>query len=122
MKILNKGHIYSLEVYDKQENETQIVYFMQRVGTKYPGNIAAFAGTNLQEVIRMCIDRFKYLDNQVHSIYNSICIWLLRFVILFLEKRAAKRHRLKLKVKVKNIEHLPTCKICGHIICGDNFL
>lgn len=116
MEIIDAGHVYKPEIYDGYNTET--VVFMKREGVDYPGNIGHYAGTNCQELLRILIDRIKYLQNQIPCWQNSLSVKLLRIVIWLFEIRAAWIHNKKSFV-LAEIELEPTCKICGHIFCED---
>lgn len=83
---------------------------MKRVGPGYPGNEApAYGGTNIQEVLRVIIDRTKYLNNQIPCWVNVACILLYRLALNLLEYRAAKRHKRKFRFILK----IENCNIIG---------
>ncbi len=116
MQILDEGHLYHLNHLDG--DGTELLRFVKREGLGYPGNDGHYAGTNLQEVLRALIDRFKYLDSQEHCDENYDCIYFLRHCILSLEQRAAKRHKRLLVInKLDGIEFEKVCYYCGHIQC-----
>lgn len=120
MKVLDPGHKYLLASYDGVEY--QELTFVKREGMGYPGNVGHYAGTNIQEVLRVLIDRVNYLNTQIYSVHNEIVLGFLRGAIYELEERAARRHNRTLTFDpysdpVENIETLPTCPTCGHIEC-----
>jgi len=121
MKCLDPGHHYILNHLDGDSVEE--LRFVKREGPEYPGNIGHYAGTNLQEVIRVLIDRVKYLDNQIQCYENKLIISDLRDCLFQLEKRASIRHNINTICKwddiPDNIEHMPVCTHCGHIVCKD---
>lgn len=136
MKVIDPGHIYELDwldgppglgfshssnAVDESLKESRLIFVKREGELKYPGNIGHYPGTNLQEVLRACIDRVKYLDKQVHDGRNENVIKNLRHAIWYLEQRAASRHDRELEIPAGSyIENLPTCKKCGHIGCtGD---
>jgi hypothetical protein len=110
MKVLDRGHVYQVDVYDGDGE--LFIRFMKREGVGYPGNTGTHPGTNCQELLRVLIDRVRYLDNQIQCEENKKIIDNLVEALLLFEIRAIRRHG--------NIEKLPTCSICGHIICGHN--
>jgi hypothetical protein len=115
MKTLDAGHKYELEHLDGANKE--ILTFVKREGKGFPGNIGHYEGTNLQEVFRACIDRLKYLDNQIHDSCNIECINHLRQSIYALELRAARRHGKSLFLdNISNIEDLPVDIKNGHLV------
>jgi hypothetical protein len=120
MRVIDPGHQYQVTTYDNEGFRTsQIMTFMKRSGPRYPGNgVETYPGTNLQEVLRVCIDRVKYLDGQIHCAENMWVLHRLRECINFLEMRAARRHGRSWNIGYSNdIELIPTCPKCGHIGC-----
>ena len=128
MKVLDPGHCYHVNIYDLGKGIhsdllrrcIETIQFMKREGENYPGNVGRYPGTNCQELIRVVIDRLKYVDNQIMDPANIHAIYSLRTALHDLEIRAARRHGLKLPAfKFEEIENLPTCLHCGHIVCGE---
>lgn len=128
MKVIDPGHRYVLGQLDDDGSgvaPTALV-FVKREGPGYPGNVGHHAGTNLQEVLRVLIDRVKYLEQQVPHPNNPIIIFALRHSIWLLEQRAAERHGRPftleaagiLRIEDSSIEDAPTCQQCGHIGCS----
>lgn len=121
MTVIDPGHKYSLNLLDAKWNTHSDLIFVKRQGQNYPDNKSSHAGTNLQEVIRACIDRVKYLDNQIPCTENKNILLHLRHIIWQLELRAAVRHSRAesiTDVDVNNIEFEAVCFICGHIRCN----
>ena len=121
MKIIDDGHHYHLEVYDRDGFGHEDLMFMKRIGDRYPGNEGRpHGGTNCQEVLRVLIDRMKYLNNQIPCIETEECINLARTMIYRFEQRAKKvKGKILSNVTIKGIEDQPTCKTCGHIMCDE---
>lgn len=124
MQVLDPGHCYTVTVYRAKENGLptgthDMISFMKRTGPGYPGNgDLRINGTNCQEVLRVLIDRLKYLNAQEHCWHNIVCITLLRRVLWLFERRAAKRHgKLGFKWPARGIENVTACQVCGHILC-----
>lgn len=123
MITIDAGHTYALDRLDGLGD--QELRFVKREGAKFPGNVGHYPGTNLQEVLRACIDRVKYLDHQVQCRENLLILEHLRSCIRLLEERAAKRHGREPDVRMYGIltsdpiEWLPTCPKCGHIGCKE---
>lgn len=114
MKIIDNGHKYSLDSFDG--SYPQELQFMKRVGKGYPGNFEPYAGTNIQEVLRVLIDRFTYLNVQKPHYVNGLCINLLRNCLFLLEFRAKEQKGAVFSIPDwRDIETLPTCPIDGHI-------
>lgn len=122
MKEQDPGHLYHLDVLDGPPESHVVLRFVKRHGSKYPGNTNAYAGTNLQEVIRACIARIKYLNSQIPCEENTDILNNLRLCLWALESRAAKRHNRNLRflIEHEHIEDVPTCKTCGHIQCQEH--
>jgi hypothetical protein len=125
MKILDPGHWYEVDVYDSGGfDPAQIVTFMKRAGDGYPGNVGHYPGTNCQELIRVLIDRIKYLDNQIPCQHNKCVLIYLRASLVEFEIRAAERHGIKVNLldfwEGDLPELIPACGVCGHfkeIVC-----
>ena len=118
MKTLDAGHTYLLDSIDGDIQQT--LTFVKREGSGYPGNVGHYPGTIVQEVLRACIDRLKYVDNQIPNMANELCLSHLRSAIFNLENRAAQRHGKKLiitRTEFNKIETLPVGKN-GHLLCG----
>jgi hypothetical protein len=116
LKPLDFGHTYRLDSYDGDSD--QVLQFMKREGENYPGNVGSYPGTNMQEVIRVLIDRLKYVDNQKPHYTNILVIQLLRNCLYLLELRTKQRRMQSLFIEAfATIENLDTCSICGHVQC-----
>lgn len=116
MRVLDPGHRYELNQLDLNtapvfERFSVVLRFVKREGEKFPGNIGHYPGTTLQEVNRACIDRVKYVDNQISHPNNKIIIFLYRLIIWLLEKRAFERHNKKFELPIDAIENL---EVNGH--------
>lgn len=116
MIVLDPGHTYQPDEFDGETAENVII-FMKREGAKYPNNIGHHAGTNCQEIIRILIDRVKYLDKQISHPQNAQILRGLRRALFGFELRAAERHGRELTHPLAPIEDILACKICGHIQC-----
>jgi hypothetical protein len=93
---------------------------MKRIGDKYPGNeFPPNSGTNCQEVLRVEIDRAKYLYNQKPCDETTMIINLARQQIKLFENRALREKGLSYISWPVDIENLIPCKICGHIYPHD---
>lgn len=121
MIVIDPGHQYSLKTLDGFN--LQYLTFVKREGPGYPGNEGSYPGTTTQDVLRVLIDRTKYVDAQIHDHRNDEVIHHLRMAIFYLEARAAYRHdRLEefsrlIAGHTAEIEFLPTCEKCNHIGC-----
>src|SRR4051794_17532351 len=120
MEIIDKGHSYELNDLDAQSYHTKpLLIFVKREGEGYPGNVGHHPGTTMQECLRACIDRAKYVNNQIFSDLTEMGIKHMRLAILDFETRAALRHNRKLVNVREDIENEPTCIACGHIQCNN---
>jgi hypothetical protein len=121
MRIEYPGHSYYLHTLDSITRELggryeQILVFVMRTGPKYPGNPCHFAGTNLQEVFRACLDRVWYLDKQQPCWQNKPIKWGLSLFIWLLEWRAARKHKRAIP-GIHNSIFGKFCLECGHVGC-----
>lgn len=115
MRVFDPGHVYLLEQLDGDEHE--VLHFVKRQGEAYPGNVGHHPGTTTQEVLRVLIDRTKYVQAQLPCAANVHLLANLRHSIWVLERRAAERHGRELQCSWHEIELMPTCARCGHLEC-----
>lgn len=125
MKVIDPGHRYLLATLDSY-GYPETLQFVKRIGFGYPGNAPpARAGTTIQEVLRVLIDRLHYVGAQAYALGDiesisddGVAIAHLRAALLILEERAARRHGRELKLDARlQIEQHPACERCGHIGC-----
>lgn len=114
MRVLDPGHWYSLNMLDGPGNVR--IRFVKREGAGYPGNAGRYAGTNVQEVLRACVDRLGYLNNQIPDVETRRAMEHLIDAIHSLEVRAAKRHGRKPPGRDASVFG-PTCSRCRHVGC-----
>jgi hypothetical protein len=126
MKIVDPGHAYDLHWLDGKPFVVPLencdppnrLTFVKREGPGYPGNVGHYPGTTMQEVLRALIDRVKYVEGQIPHPDNFKIITLLQGSIFLLESRAAERHGRPFTAPIQlDIENVPTCTKCGHILC-----
>jgi len=119
MKVIDRGHVYDLFALDNDKGQPPpSLVFVKREGPGYPGNVGHHYGTNIQDVLRACIDRVQYLDNQIPHFTNTHVIKHLRAALENLEMRAAMRHgRSIYDMPPGDIEKCAFCSKCGHIGC-----
>ena len=119
MKVLDPGHKYELLNFDG--GEPVILTFVKRNNPpeKYPGNVNAYPGTQIQEVLRALIERGLYLEGQIPCPETRVVIENCRDSIWLLENRHAKRNGGHLDYHLSRdfIEDVPICHQCGHISC-----
>lgn len=127
MRIIDPGHKYLLHSLDNAAPET--LTFAKRSGGPVVYD-EEHPGTTTQEVIRVAIDRIKYVDTLLPCDENSAALFYLRMALWSLEARAYRRkcqHLARVDAPHREspvpffptgIEDLPICPSCGHICCG----
>lgn len=116
MKILDFGHKYKLGTLDGDVDV--VLTFVKRndPSYKYPGNVDAYPGTTLQEVLRASLQRMHYVNWQADAQENHDIIRNLRKAILLLEQRAARVHGRDVnEITMDMAEFGPFCTVCGHV-------
>lgn len=115
--IKDPGHLYLVDNIDGKGQ--QEIRFVKREGEGFPGNIGHYEGTTLQHVLRVCLDRFTYLQHQIPCDENINAIRDLRNILYLLEHRAARRHGKSAEDLTQFIASFgPMCTKCGHTICS----
>lgn len=120
MRVLDPGHSYELRNLDEFNSSSPVSYlvFVKREGLNYPGNEGSYSGTTLQEVLRACTDRLRYVNHQLPDKNTKKALGLLRLAILCLERRAAKRHhRNGAHLTLDEAEFGRCCSKCNHVGC-----
>lgn len=113
---IDPSHCYILNSIDGYKLNT--LTFVKRIGENFPNNTGkGYAGTTLQIVVRVLIDRINYLQKQKWCVENYLIICLLRSVIWLLEFRAARRHGILLIKSPKTVTDTTICSKCGHTVC-----
>ena len=115
MKVLDPGHRYELAHLDGKRKQT--LTFVKRKGAMYPGNKSAHEGTNVQEVLRACVDRLLYVNGQIPSEHTHLARLNIEGAIFELEQRAAERHGRSMGFSIDEAVHGKTCGKCGHVQC-----
>ena len=116
MKIIEAGHSYLVDSLDG--GNQQPLVFVKREGDNFPFNHGTHPGTNVQEVLRVLIDRTRYLLSQKPCAETECALHNLESALLHYEVRAARRHGRQLDLySVQQLMCGTTCKICGHIGC-----
>jgi len=113
------GHLYELDLLDLPEEarrKTATLRFVKREGPKYPGNKGHYPGTTIQEVLRACVARLKYVDNQIPCEEDKDAIKACMEAVWLLEERAAIRHG-RLAPTLEEALTGPTCPNCKHVGC-----
>jgi hypothetical protein len=118
---IDAGHKYKLFTLDGELEQT--LTFVKRCDLdhpwRFPGNTNSYPGTTLQSVIRVLIDRIKYLDNQIPDYRNGMAIGNLKTVLWLLESRAAERHGYRFGLSPEQTYSMPMCSHCGHVLCKE---
>lgn len=120
MKIIDPGHHYTLEgVGDCDDME---VVFVKNIGAKYPGNdqspVGPHGGLLTQELLRVCIDRTKYLNAQGSCMETELALSAMRQALAWYEVRAARCRGTHIEGKHDcALDNALTCDTCGHNQC-----
>lgn len=121
MKVIDTGHKYELLTLDG--DLVQTLTFVKRFDAehpeKFPGNINAYPGTTIQSVVRALVDRITYLQNQIPHKNNPAIKQRLLEILWLLEDRVAERHGRDFDYRVEDMDQLPMCKHCGHVVCKE---
>ena len=117
MKVIDPGHHFQVDSYDG--GKPQDIIFMKRVGKGYPANEPpAHSGTNCQELMRVVLDRTRYLNEQYKHKNNEAIIRKAQEILWLFEDRAAERHNIdQFDFRPDDIEYKPHCLVCGHVVC-----
>lgn len=116
VKAVDPGHEYRLPSFDGELFQT--LTFMKREGKGFHGNVGHYPGTNLQSVLRACLDRVVYLQRQIPHENNIAIMCHLRHCLRELEQRAAERHGFNVnKVTLELSSTGAMCGTCGHVLC-----
>lgn len=100
MKPIVDGHYYKL---NNVENGTQEIQFIHKKPVIGESNILKTVqdGTTNEEVLKMLIDRFEFLQAKLPSKENYVVIEKLKDALFWIEKR--EEDRKKRNVKGKNL-------------------
>ena len=90
MKVLTEGHFYQLENFE-EEDAAQVLQFVEKRETENNELVTVQNGTTSEEVLRVLIDRMKYLQKKIPCRENAIVITKLEECLMWLEKRMADR-------------------------------
>jgi hypothetical protein len=119
MKVIDPGHEYELESVGNAEN--QRIVFVKNEGVKYPGNVGFHGGILTQELLRVAIDRTKYLISQGTCMESEHALAALRQALAWYEVRAARCRGTHIECEnAGSLELEETCRVCGH--CQDHRL
>ena len=93
MKVIVEGHTYELERHEVKLDGYPVerLQFVNKVKQEDGSLVLVADGTTNEEVLRVLIDRMKYLNGRVPCRENSIVITKLEESLMWLEKRTADR-------------------------------
>lgn len=88
MKVIDPGHVY--DMWQLGSDEEQRLTFIKRSGgaIQYPKE---WPGVQVQEVLRVLIDRSQYLDDIIPCVETEDAIWHLQMALFSFEARAYRR-------------------------------
>ena len=116
MKILDPGHEYLLE--GVGETADQRVVFVKNEGVKYPGNTGFHGGILTQELLRVCIDRTRYMNTQGSCLETEHALAAMQSALGWYEVRAARCRGTHIEAEhIDGLDAAPVCKVCGHNQC-----
>lgn len=120
MKVLDPGHRYLLKSLDGWQPH-RMLQFVKRCDPehpeRYPGNVDAYPGATLQDVLRACLERTRYLQRQIWCLENLGILAGLKLGVWLLEFRAARRRGYLYLHGPKFAETSPMCPQGGHTDC-----
>ena len=91
MKVIEAGHVYAVDTVDSRGLlNPQTIRFLRRSSSLIQHPYEA-EGTNTQELLRVAIDRTKYLDKIQPCSENEDILFCLRHALLLYEARAYRR-------------------------------
>lgn len=119
--VLDPGHKYTLLTLDGKRVQT--LTFVKRMDAehpeKFPGNTSSYQGTTMQSVIRCLIERIDYLQKQIPDKNNVAIRVMFLNQLWLLEERAARRHSYSFEFRPEEMDKLPMCPHCGHVVCPE---
>jgi hypothetical protein len=119
MKIIDPGHEYLLDGVGGAS--TQSIVFVKNEGEKYPGNVGFHSGILTQELLRVCIDRTKYLNSQGSCLETEHALGAMRQALAWYEVRAARCRGTHIDALHSGaLDAAPVCPVCGHNQCHRN--
>lgn len=118
MKVIDPGHVYILEAVGELYYLEQRIEFVKNEGPKYPGNVGHHGGVLTQELLRVCIDRTIYLNNQGSCMETELALAAMRQALAWYEVRAARCRGTHIEGEHADaLDNAPTCEVCGHNQC-----
>lgn len=120
MTELDAGHTYTVKVLDGLPGQTDVIQFVKREGDKYPGNKGHHCGTTMQEVLRACICRAMYVNNQIPCKETENAINAMMEAVWLFEIRAARVHNRQFVGGADQAVFGLACDTCGHVQCKEH--
>lgn len=121
MKVIDQGHVYDLEGvgdYPLFTSALQRIVFVKNEGAKYPGNVGHHGGVITQELLRVIIDRTKYLNEQGACFETEMALAAMRQALAWYEVRAARCRGTHIEGDhIDLLDNAPVCAVCGHNQC-----
>lgn len=121
VSVIDPGHKYELLSLDGDCRQT--LTFVKRMDPehpeRFPGNKDAYPGTTMQSVIHCLIERIDYLQNQIPDGNNIPIRRMFLQQLWLLEERAARRHKYAFDYRPEEMDQLPVCPHCGHVVCPE---
>lgn len=116
---LEPGHVYAIPSLDG--DFPQRMQFVERCDPqhpeKFPGNTKNHPGATSQFYVHAMIKRRQYIQNQKPHRNNLTYLDRLRELLWLDEERAAELHGYDFTYSAENIDKLPMCDHCGHVVC-----
>lgn len=116
MKVIDPGHEYQLDGVGGYP--PQHIVFVKNEGKKYPGNVGFHGGVITQELLRVCIDRTKYLNDQGSCMETELALSAMRQALAWYEVRAARCRGTYIEGDhASALDAAEVCPTCGHNQC-----
>lgn len=120
MKVLDPGHEYILE--GVGDTDVQQIIFVKNEGPAYPGNVGFHGGILTQELLRVCIDRTKYLNAQGSCMETELALAAMRQALAWYEVRAARCRGTHIEGEHSDaLDNVEPCAVCGHNQCHRDY-
>jgi hypothetical protein len=101
MRVLTPGHQYSLADYEDGDDPQFLQFIHKELHPETQQFETVTNGTTNEEVLKVLIDRIRYLNTKAPCRENSIVLMHLETALLWLDKRTADR-------KNRGVEGTPT--------------
>lgn len=111
MRVIEPGHVYAMANVDGDGE--QRIQFVRRRGERAELLRTFTAGVLSQELLRVLIDRVRYLNDEDPCDEDVQILHKLRDCLRLFESRAARRTIEKMPMP----ELADACPICHHLLC-----